>query len=218
MVRYAAIGCNVWLDLYADASTLRDTAVFALSLSLSHVAVNEAITPYDKIPFCLPTSALGAVLYTIVCFCSTVGLVARALSIERTEETSVCVKTAPRCRLRYGTELAWDAFATLAGAWMQVTAKPPQWFISLPLSNCTIHDSPINYASFFLGEVLSFGSGVRVLLLLAAATHRSTQRAGLRAAGLLVAMVLSLVLAAIFYVTDPPLTAAIEKYRLAVDK
>lgn len=101
---------------------------------------------------------------------------------------------------------SWDVFAVLVGAWFQVTAKPSQWYISVPLSGCSLHDSPLHYVSFFLGELLSFGSGIRVVLFVLAATYPlpPKSRTIWRWAALGAAALLSLGLAAIFYVIDPP--------------
>lgn len=218
MPRYSALGANPWLDLYADVSLFRDAAVFALSLSLSHVALNEVMTPDPERVFCLPSSGLHAVLYTLVCFFSTIGIVSRANipwgeSKRADPEKGAFVDPSPSCTLHYTLECVWDAFGVLAGAWFQVTAKPSQWFISVPLSGCSVHDSPLHYISFFLGELLSFGSGIRVVLFVLAATHIYESRSSLRLWALVAGALLSLALTSVFYAIDPPLTTAIEGYR-----
>lgn len=218
MPRYSALGANPWLDLYSDVSLFRDAAVFALSMSLSHIALNEVMTPVTERVFCLPSSGLHAVLYTLVCFFSTIAILSRAKidwpCWERVEPTNgAFANPTPGCRLHYTLECLWDVFAVLVGAWFQVTAKPSQWFISVPLYGCSIHDSPLHYISFFLGELLSFGSGIRVVLFVMAATYPLKSRTTWRWVALGAGALLSLALTAIFYAIDPALTTAIEEYR-----
>lgn len=75
------------------------------------------------------------------------------------------VSQAVRLGLRDDQPLTWviDAFGMGVGAWVQLVVKPNGgWFGALPEEGCHLRASGYAMALWILGELLTFGTGLRV--------------------------------------------------------
>ena len=60
---------------------------------------------------------------------------------------------------------AMDVFGIATGSLLQIWTKPDSWWGALDQDQCNIVSSPVAVQFFFLGEVLTFSSFFRIILL-----------------------------------------------------
>lgn len=124
----------------------RNGAASVLTLHVLHVALNARNA--GRLSTCIWASSLSLffmALYLLACGASLV----------------------------YGPKSRWtfavDAIGIPFGAFLQMASKPPEWFASLGALNreptCLLDASPLAEWVFACGEVMSFGAGVRLLLV-----------------------------------------------------
>ena len=169
--RYSELGSNLALDLWSDVTTFRDAAVIIMSASLFHIALNEQVVGTEGRPFCVATSGLGVVLTGVTLFGCLALLLLRARVdwpglVYRAPSGNAFQRPRSACCGHYSIELLFDLWGVVAGALLQKNSKPANFFSSVPFEGCSVYDSPPQLLAWTLGELLSFGAGVRVLFML----------------------------------------------------
>ena len=223
--KYSSIGSNLWIDLWSDITTFRDVIIIVLSASLTHISANETFSPTDGLPWCAPTQMPGLVVFLVT------SILSFAMILSRANIEWICFAPHPKltrglfeapmktgCITQYAFEIGWDVYGIFIGAILQMIVKPPRWTAAVEQSpGCTLFDSSIFMETWLLGEVLSFGSGIRILLFLIASLNQLEQRR-IWVAYLIVIVLLSAAAVSLGAIVDTlasPLSSLLEDWQKA---
>lgn len=125
--------------------TARESAVLALSFSAVHVGTN-VLADDSVAPRCPYDEAWGLVasVGTFLLFALVAWAEAHAWR--------------PHWRLPH----VRDVVGLVPGIWFQITTKPAAFFASVPVEGCDMRSSGYAMALWILGEMLTFGAGLRL--------------------------------------------------------
>ena len=170
---------HIWLDV----ANIVDVALLVGSVSLLHMWVNVHLTPEGTqgTNDCPQWQGWFAGVLAVPCVLSVVQIVVRARlywvswfrppePMYRSLGASFGANVPPkqfalRERWYMIMEVAFGVLAICAGAVMQVVAKPESWGVAAYMEGCTMFDSPPSLLLWLVGELASFGYGVRLALV-----------------------------------------------------
>lgn len=127
-------------DHFRALSAFKSYLILVLSFSGAHIGLNMLASTTE--PRCAYDSGFGFALLAITFTTQAVGL-----ALDQTRWASWAV----------------DAIGLVPGIYLQLVTKPRGgWFGAIPQENCSMRESGYAMALWTLGELLTFGAGLRV--------------------------------------------------------